>query len=46
MLSVTATLIPEAVIVASSALTNNKHAADGEGKVPLINYRGMKVIGG
>lgn len=38
-------MAPENLIVASSALTNNKHAAVDTAKVSLINYRGMKAIG-
>jgi hypothetical protein len=37
-------MIPEGAIVASSALTNNKHAADGQIKVSMVNYHKMKVI--
>jgi hypothetical protein len=36
-------MIPEGAIVASSALTNNKHAQD-EPEMTVINYRPVKVI--
>jgi hypothetical protein len=39
-------MIPESVIVASSALTNNKHAAVDAIKVSFANYRRVKAMGG